>query len=823
MRRAPVALVLALSPVLKPGEAARSLSTAAEAAVGSRIAADYGRLPLRFERNDGRVDARMGFVARGPGYALLVAPAEMVLVLGRGDRAYRKSERRSSEIGREPVSSSVLRVKLLGARRDADLEGLDELRGRTNYFIGRDAKKWRTDVRGYARVRCRGVYPGIDLFYYGNQKQLEYDFVVAPGGDPRRIRLGFEGAQALRLDVAGNLVVALDAGDVVQRAPRVYQQVGSRRQGVEGRWSPRGKNEAGFELGPYDARRAVVIDPPLSYSTYLGGSDYDAGVGIAVDSAGSAYVGGMTLSTDFPTQGPYQTVPGSYDLFVTKLSPSGDSLVYSTYLGGSDADFGGSIAVDGLGNAYVVGETASTDFPTQGPYQGDQPGRDVFVTKLSPSGNSLSYSTYLGGKGDDYGSGVAVDGSGSAYVIGYTLSTDFPTQNPYQTDRASYDTFVTKLSPSGSSLSYSTYLGGNDADYGDAIAVDGLGSACVTGATLSTDFPMVNPLQTDQPLTDAFVAKLSPSGDGLVYATYLGGDGSDSGRGIAVDGVGSAYVIGNTQSTDFPTRDPLQGDQPVGDAFVTKLAPSGGLVYSTYLGGNDVDDGIAIAVDGSGRAYATGRTLSTDFPTRHPYQTDQPARDAFVTQLAPSGSTLVYSTYLGGAGDELSPAIAVDNVGSAYVTGTTDSADFPTQDPYQEDQPLEDVFVTKLGLPPMSFFTLAPCRLIDTRNAEGSLGGPALAAGADRTFTVAGQCGISSTARAVSVNMAVTAPSIAGHLRLYPAGTPVPTTSSINYSAGQTRANNAVVPLNTSGALAVRCGQASGTTHFVLDVNGYFE
>jgi hypothetical protein len=806
MGRAPVGLALCLLSALGSREAPRSLPAAAGAAAAPWITADYRRLPLRFERNDGRVDPRAAYLARGPGYALFVAPTEMMIAL------------------RKRPGASVLRVELLGAREDAELEGLEELPGTANYFIGSDPKKWRTDVRGYGRVRCRGAYPGIDLVYHGDQRQLEYDFVVSPGHDPGRIRLGFEGARALRLDGVGNLVVAVDGGEIVHGVPRVYQPAGSRRRAVPGRWTLRGKNEAGFALGTYDRRQALVIDPSLSYSTYLGGGDYDSGVGIAVDNLGSAFVSGMTLSVDFPTKDPYQTVPGSYDLFVTKLSPSGDSLVYSTYLGGSDADFGGSIAVDGLGSVYVVGETASTDFPTQDPYQGDRPGRDVFVTKLSPSGTSLVYSTYLGGSGDDYGSGVAVDGSGNAYVTGYTLSTDFPTQNPYQTDRTSHDVFVTKLSPSGTSLVYSTYLGGNDADYGDGIGVDSVGSACVTGATLSTDFPTVNPLQADQPLSDGFVAKLSPSGDGLVYSTYLGGDGSDSGRGIAVDGAGNAYVIGDTQSTNFPTHDPYQTDQPVGDAFVTKVASSGGsLLFSTYLGGNALDNGIGIAVDGAGRVYATGRTLSTDFPTKHPYQTDQPSRDVFVTQLAPSGNTLVYSTYLGGAGDELSPAIAVDHLGSAYVTGTTDSADFPTQDPYQTDQALEDVFVTKLGLPPMAFYTLSPCRLIDTRNPPGSFGGPALTAGTNRTLALAGQCGISSTARAISVNVAVTAPSVAGHLRLYPAGAPVPTASSINYSAGQTRSNNAVVPLNTSGALTVRCVQASGTTHLMLDVNGYFE
>jgi hypothetical protein len=828
MRRASVVLgfglSLAVASVLEAGGPRPPAPSPSPGGLEPRLAASYSRLPLRFERNDGQVDARVKFLARGPGHSLFVTPAEMVLSLRKGDGQRRKPGPLPGEVGRAATGASVLRVRLLGARRDAEAEGLEELPGRTNYFKGNDPRRWRTDIPGYARVRSRGVYPGIDVVYYVNQKQVEYDFVVAPGADPRRIRLGFEGARDLRLDAEGNLVVALDGGEVVHHRPRVHQEVASARRAVEGRFVLRGRKEAGFALGPYDTRQAVVIDPVLSYSTYLGGSEDDSGVGIAVDGQGSAYVGGITLSADFPTQDPLQTAPGSYDVFVAKLSPSGDGLVYSTYLGGSSSDFGGNIAVDGQGSAYVVGETFSTDFPTQNPYQEDQPNQDVFVTKLSPSGSSLVYSTYLGGGGDDYSSDVAVDGTGSAHVVGYTLSTDFPTLSAYQTDQASYDVIVTKLAPSGSSLVYSTYLGGDGADYGDGIAVDGPGSAYVTGTTLSTDFPTLNPLQPDQPSSDAFVTKLSPSGDSLVYSTYLGGDGSDDGRSLAVDGQGSAYVIGDTQSTDFPTQSPYQADQPGRDAFVTKLSPSGdSLVYSTYLGGNAVDNGIGIAVDGSGSVHATGRTFSTDFPTRDPYQTDQPLSDAFVTKLAPSGSTLSYSSYLGGAGDDIAAAIAVDSVGSAHVVGTTGSADFPTQGPFQADQPLEDAFVAKLGLPSTSFFTLSPCRPIDTRNLAGPRGGPALAAGADRTFALVGQCSMPPTVRAVAVNVTVTAPTTGGHLRLYPAGTALPNVSTINYSAGQTRANNAILSLNTSGEFTVRCAQPSGTTHFILDVTGYFE
>jgi hypothetical protein len=722
--------------------------------------------------------------------------------------------------------ASALRVKLLKARRPGEAEGVEELPGRANYFIGNDPKNWRRDVPSFARVRCRSVYPGIDLVYHGREREIEYDFVVAPGADARRIRLGFEGQESLRLDGAGNLVVALGKDHVVHQAPLLYQEVASERRPVRGRWVLHGKNTVGFEVGAYDTSQVLVIDPILGYSTYLGGGDADRGFAIAVDASGSAYVVGLTASTDFPTQNPYeQTLQGFQDVFVTKLAPSGNAIEYSTYLGGTDDDEPRGVAVDASGSAYVAGVTFSDDFPTESPYQLDRALSDAFVAKLSPGGNSLVYSTYLGGNSDDGGLAIAVDSPGSAYVTGYTVSTDFPTQDPYQTDQAEADVFVTKLSPAGNTLVYSTYLGGNENEYAEGLAVDGSGSAYVTGHTGSTDFPTQNPYQTDQPNVDVFVTKLSPSGNTLAYSTYLGGNNFDSGDGIAVDGLGSAYVTGFTLSTDFPTQNPYQTDQTHDDVFVTKLSPSGnGLVYSTYLGGNHFDVGYGIAVDALGSAYVTGYTLSTDFPTQDPYQTDQPQEDVFVTKLLPTGSGLAYSTYLGGNGLEYGFGIALDESGSAYVAGYTTSPNFPTQSPYQLDQPGHDAFITKLQPPPpLDFFTLTPCRLIDTRNAGGSLGGPALSAGAERVFTVVGQCSLPASAKAISATLTVTGPSDGGNLRLHRGTTALPLFSSINYATGQTRASNAIVTLNPSGAFSVRCSQASGTVHFILDVNGYFE
>ncbi len=529
-------------------------------------------------------------------------------------------------------------MSLVGARSSPEIVGIDELPGRSHYFVGSDPSAWRRDIPSYARVRYREVYPGIDVEYYGNQGQLEYDFVVKPGADPGLIRLRFAGAVETRSDEAGNLVLLTAAGELIQKRPVVFQDVDGRRQEVDGRYVQHADEEVGFEIRPYAAEALLVVDPVLIYSTYLGGSSIDEASAVAVDGAGSAYVTGRTASTDFPTQNAAQGDQATWDVFVTKLSPGGDSLAYSTYLGGNDADIGNGIAVDGAGSAYVGGPTFSTDFPTASPYQTDQGGRDVFVAKLSPDGGSLLYSTYLGGSADESSGGIAVDGGGSAYVTGYTSSTDFPTENPYQTDQASLDAFVTRLSADGSSLEYSTYLGGGDVDGGADIAVDGSGSAYVVGYTFSTDFPTEGPYQTDQGGCDAFVTKLHPNGGSLVYSTYLGGGGYESVRGAAVDGAGSAFVTGFTDSTDFPTQDPYQTDQPGQDAFVTKLSPAGNsLEYSTYLGGSGEESAPRIALDVVGSAFVAGSTDSADFPLENPYQTDQPGQDAFVvtTSCAP--------------------------------------------------------------------------------------------------------------------------------------------------------------------------------------------
>jgi len=680
----------------------------------ARLDSAYGRLPLAFEPNVGQADPRARFLARGAGYTLALTRNAAVLSLagsaGRGTKS----------------GPAQLSIGFAGASGHPISSGQRALPGRINYLVGSDRARWRTDVPTYSRVGYRNLWPGIGATFYGNQGRLEYDLTVAPGADPGRIALTFGGASSVRVERGGGLRLSLPGGVVRQLQPRAYQVVGGGRRTVASRYVVRG-GRVGVALGSYDHRLAVVIDPVLIYSTYLGGSGSDQGFGIAVDTAGAAYITGSTSSTNFPTASsttsPFQgSNGGSTDAFVTKLNPSGSGLVYSTYLGGSGADSGNAIAVDLSGNAYVAGATASANFPTAHPFQGSNGGgaNDAFVAKLNPNGDGLVYSTYLGGSGVDVASAIAVDFSGAAYVAGNTKSTNFPTASPFQGANAGgSDAFVTKLNSSGGGLVYSTYLGGSNADSAAGIAIDSLGNAYVTGLTMSTDFPAAS--STSSPFqsanaggADAFVTKFNPAGSALVYSTYLGGSGDDHGSAIAVDQSGNAYVTGVTDSTNFPTASPTTPFQSSNggsnDAFVTKLNPAGSaLVYSTYLGGSGDDGGDGIAVDGLGSAYVGGTTNSTNFPTAgSPIQgTLAGSNDAFVTKLKPDGSALLYSTYLGGSGNDQGLALAVDFTGAIYLTGETASTNFPaassTSSPFQSANAggTFDAFVTKFSGPPV--------------------------------------------------------------------------------------------------------------------------
>jgi len=698
-------------------------------AARGRIQASYAALPLAFEPNQGQTDAQVKYLARGNGYILFLTENDAVFSLHSGSAESQASTvRRGSALSvRNPRqhnsqkdATAVVRMHLAGANSLAKVEAGGQLAGTTNYFLGNDPSKWHSGVGRYARVSYQDIYPGVNMAFHGAQRQPEFDFIVAPGANAAPIGFDLTGAQGMKLDDAGDLVISSAAGDVLLHQPVAYQEHDGARQAVSARFLLNANNQISFELGNYDHSRELVIDPSVSYeySTYLGGTGDDEGEAIAFDTNGNAYVTGETASTNFPGFSSTNKLVGSTDVFVTKIAADGSSLVYSTYVGGTLNQSGNGIAVDSSGDAYVAGFTASTNFPiTTGAFQtklGSGAVGNVCVFELGSSG-ALVYSTYLGGTGEDTGLGIALDSTNSAYVVGKTSSTDFPTQSPIQASlNGTSNGFVTKLNASGTApLVYSTYLGGGTGDFVGAVALDSSANAYVTGATASSSFPTTTgAFQTkcgtdgtcNGGLFDAFVTVIKADGSGYVYSTFLGGSSDDAGDGIAVDSSGSAYVTGLTASSDFPVASALQGTYGGNsDAFVTKLNPAGSaLVYSTYLGGAQYDLGASIALDGGNNAYVTGQTASSAFPTAGPTQSAlKGGNDAFVAEINSTGSALAFSTYLGGALDEDDGgnfgAIAVDSAGAhIYVTGNTASVDFPTHAPFQLNSGgLTDAFVVK--------------------------------------------------------------------------------------------------------------------------------
>ncbi|MBN1830337.1 MAG: SBBP repeat-containing protein, partial [Deltaproteobacteria bacterium] len=675
----------------------------------------YGKLPLYFIENKGQMDSKVKFYVKTSGQTLYFTDEGIVFDLLRGEKNAGKGIE-GAEKGRQTKAISKERLVFnLGfehARKGIPIEGLDRQAARINSFTGNDRSTWKTGIPTYKGVVYRGIYKGIDLKAFGNGADVEYEFIVHPGGDPRDILLTYHGIEGLAANGEGELLITTAFGELKETRPYIYQEIEGKKA-VDGGFEIRGpadksqigKFSYGFKVAAYNPSYPLVIDPILSYSTYLGGNGDDFGYGIAVDASGNAYVTGATDSSDFPTHNPYQgTRANLKDVFVTKISSTGNALAYSTYLGGSGGDYGQGIAVDASGNAYVTGYTYSSDFPTHSAYQATHGGNcDAFVTKVSSSGSALAYSTYLGGSGDDYGYGIAVDASGNAYVTGSVGSDDFPTQTPYQGDKKeSTDAFATKVSSTGTTLAYSTYLGGSGYDHGYGIAVDASGNAYVTGYTYSSDFPTQNPYQGDiAGEADVFATKISSTGTTLAYSTYLGGSGDDYGYGIAVDASGNAYVAGETKSSDFPTQNAYQGTyNEFSDAFATKVSSTGTtLAYSTYLGGRGYDCAYGIVVDASGSAYVAGVTFCSDFPTQNPHQgTIAGSLDAFATKVSSSGSALSFSTYLGGSGYDSVYGIAVDASGNAYVAGETRSSNFPTHSAYQATHGGNaDAFIAKLS------------------------------------------------------------------------------------------------------------------------------
>lgn len=679
----------------------------------------YGELPLRFEPNLGQTEAGVKFLARGDRSTLFLMPAEAVLSFDAHVSAAAGVGTSRLRPGARPLAptlfqkNSVLRLVLLNGNPEAEISGLGRLGSVSNYFIGNDPAAWQTRIANYAAVRYRGIYPGVDLVLHGNRKALEYDFVVAPGRNPQRIRFRIQGSEHVRLDSRGCIVISTAAGDVHLERPHIYQEQDGTRTTVHGGYDlATQEHEISFRLGRYDKARPLVIDPVLSYSTFLGGTGGTTAFSVFVDRQGYAYVTGSAQAGFPTTSGVVMPVFGgggefNTNAFVSKLSPAGDSLVYSTYLGGTPGqDTAFSVVADSVGNAYVTGDTGSSNFPTVNAFQPNLKGINninAFVTKLNPTGTALLYSTYLGGStGTDIGEGIAVNTTGEAYVTGAAGSTDFPVLNPLQ---AKGSIFVTKFTSAGSALVYSTLFGGSsggDTAYG--IVTDSSGHAYVAGVSTSQDFPTTPGSVQPVPKTNenAFFSEFSPAGNGLLYSTLLGAGALTAtwANGLALDGTGSVYLTGwtiasNTAASDFPTTPAvIEGTLAAGGgaAFVSKITPAGNgmsdLVYSTFLGGASragiaISQGNGIAVDNNGNAIVAGRTGAASFPTtpgalQSALKSQAGGFNAFVSKLNSGATQLLYSTYLGGSVEDQALGIAIDQAGSVYLAGQSLSTDFPT-------------------------------------------------------------------------------------------------------------------------------------------------
>lgn len=708
----------------------------------AQSASPFGRLPLWFEP----VQAGQ-FIAHGGRATFVISPQGTKFNLARKDG-----------------QTASGRLQFVGANAAARITGESQLAGRVNYLLGNNPAAWRAGLPTFARVRLTEIYPGVDVVFYGNQQELEYDFNLAAGVDPSVIKLQFSGAQKLSVNSQGDLLIQFSGGQIVQHAPVVYQAVAGHRERVAANYQVLGRETVGLALRVYNARLPLVIDPILSYSTYYGGNYGETPWAVALNlTDGSVYVAGQTFSTTFTNGIPLST-PGALqtvneggkltgDAFVARFDNSGTNLIYATYLGGTGNDGALGLAVDPTGNAYLTGYTDSSNFPTANAIypsiRSDFNGNtktypvDAFVTELNPAGNGLIYSTYLGGNSMDAAYGLTLDGSGNAYVAGYTYSTNFPvTPEAFQTKLACSNTvyinanaFIAEIAAGGASLQYSTYLGGTNFDVAKGIAFNN-DRVFVAGYTWSTNFPNINHLPGFDYLngrtnknnygSDAFVAGFATSLTNwtLLYSTLLGGSNVDAATSIAATADGSAYVAGYTTSTNFPyttTNVPYLSEPFLRTNKNYVLATNGTLTqitwdgahpaigFSTMFGGKGVNVANGVALDPAGNVYVVGSATCTNFPVTtnnisgylsatNSSQKSKNYSDAFIMAFNSNATALLYSAYLGGRERDYGNAIAVDPVGNAYIVGQTLSTNFPAVNARQTFRNgTNDMFIAKIS------------------------------------------------------------------------------------------------------------------------------
>ena len=722
--------------------------------------ANYAKLPTTFEGNVGQTDPQVKFLSRGSGYVVFLTDGGMVFSAHSQLVANSAAAANAQPTANETQSGAVIQLNLVGANPSPVAVGENIQPGKANYFIGRDRSKWHTKVATYGKVHYKDVYPGIDLVYYGNPSQMEYDFEVAAGANPRQIQFDVKGADSVSVDSSGDLVLQTKLGALHMKSPVLYQTVNNMKLPISGGFSLKTSTRVGFSLKGYDPTKPLVIDPVLLYSTYLGGLADDQAVGLAVDSEGSAYVAGWTQSTNFPlaSQGP---APSGINAFIAKLDVSGSSLLYADFIGGSSDDYAQAMTLDSSNNAYVTGYTCSSDFPIVNGFQTSMTGcYDGFVSKVSADGSSLLYSTYLGASSETIPYAIALNSSNDMYVAGFTYATDFPMQNAFQSTVAPNDGgnygqygFVTHLTADGSALVFSTYLAGNTnvvqncgyICWGEptstiqGIAVDASGSAYVAGNTNTYNFPTTVDayMPTDSTPNNGqimFVSEFSSSGS-LLYSTYFGTTTGypNSAAGIAVDSSGSAYLTGTAYSDGtFPVTTPNLCDPGTygwscSNGFITKFNPTGtGLAYSTFLPVNNSATPQSIALDAQANAYVLSSVYSGSMITVSPIEAFTNQSDLLITEIDPTGSIQLFGTYLGGNGNDYPGGIAVDASGSIYVSGYTDSSDFPITAAALQNSlgGNRDAFVAKIGTANSPAVAISPSLVQFSIRAVGSVSQP---------------------------------------------------------------------------------------------------
>jgi len=667
----------------------------------------FSSLPISFSENLGQWDERALFRAQASGaffwfcrteaLYVLTKKADEILDDGLPDVMAWLNKFNCPSYRKE---MQVVRVQFLGSNPNVEVIGECRLPYVNNYFLGNDSSRWRTYVPNYAAIVYKNIYPGIDLKYHADGHPLEYDFIIHPGADLSNIHIRYQGIDQMSISSDGSLDIVTKFGSIYEERPFIYQVINSVRQPVAGHFIKKSSTEFGFSIEEeFNQDYPLVIDPQIVYSTFLGGLGWETPTDLMVDGVGFAYAVGSTPASDFPVFNPYDsTYNGGEpygDLYVTKFSLSGNTLVYSTYIGGSSADLASRMALDLNGNVFMSGSTISDDFPLVNPFQYRQSvDWDAVVLKLNSQGNGLIYSTYFGGNGYDSGEKVNVDMEGCAFVTGRTTSTNLPT------NRLAFDTtfngsdqgdaFLVKFTASGNLVRFCTYLGGAGGDLGYCVEIANDGTPIVAGITESTNFPIINAYDFSfNGMYDVFVSRFDFTGSTLTYSTYFGGNSAETPKGLVVKQAdkGTVYISGETASSNFPMMnayDPELGGPY--DGYIAVLSWDGSeLLYGTYLGGSGWDWSFDIDLDQMENIYVTGYSQSLDFPLVNPFDNSLGWQDCFVTVFTEGGDEIQFSTFLGGQDEEFGIAIDLDTDRDIYVMGRTYSPDFPLIDPFDSE------------------------------------------------------------------------------------------------------------------------------------------